>query len=205
VCGTNRFGAPSAAAPPRGTVLALVFLSLLGGRLLAQHDSSVSVPKPSQMHHETDSVFTSVVPQGLLRSCMTFENPTLMAYGEPTARGCLSVAGDTTYFGYVTKDGRFTAVGRTLSPDSESVSRVSADVERSLRLRFGKPSECPLNKWNSPPATRYLQWIKGEYIVQFRTTAGSERTMPTYPKFVSYEIVRGFLACDDWINSLTVN
>ena len=164
----------------------------IGARVLAQSDTAPN---------DTDSLFATVVPQGLLASCGRFEAPTLMAYGEPTARACESAAGDTIYFAYLTKDGRFTVVGRELRPDSAAVSSVSAAVERSLRLRFGKPTECPLDAfWNGPPITRHLQWIKGEYIAQFRTTAGSERTMPTFPRFVSYEIVRGFVACDDWID-----
>lgn len=182
-----------------------VFAALLAVSFRSTMASAQAIGStPMPVHHgmtATDSLFESFVPDSVRHACVSFVQPTLRAEGDGTTEACAFAVDGVDSYAYVTATGAVTVAGRAFHPDSSSVAGMSDSVEAALRRRFGGPTICTLTTWTSPPVTRSLQWLRGDYIVQFRSTIGTERRTQLYPKYVGYELVRGLVACNDWIGA----
>jgi hypothetical protein len=115
---------------------------------------------------------------------------------------CLAESHDTAVHTHNAPGGLLAVAGRRIRPDSASVAQLTEATEAELTRKFGKPFECVVDAWAGPPVTRYLLWRRLGYIVQFRTTKGSEVRYPGLPIFVDVEIARderGDWRCLDWV------
>jgi hypothetical protein len=134
--------------------------------------------------------------------CRPYALDRVLTNGLPAAWACLAESHDTAVYTYNAPGAVLAVAGRRLRPDSASIAHLSKVTEAELTRKFGKPLECVVNAWAGPPVTRYLLWRREGYIVQFRTTQGSEVRYPGLPIFVDVEVVRDERAdwrCLDWV------
>jgi hypothetical protein len=134
--------------------------------------------------------------------CRPYILDRVLTQGQPAAWACLAESHDTSVFTYNAPGDLLAVAGRRIRPDSASITHLSDATEAELKRRYGKPVTCVVDAGAGPPVTRYLLWRRSGYVVQFRTTRGSEVRYPGLPIFVDVEVLReerGAWPCLDWV------
>jgi hypothetical protein len=138
--------------------------------------------------------------------CHPYTQSRVLTDGMPSVAACLAESHDTVFFTHNASGAVLAVAGRRVGPDSGSraatLAHLSRVTESELTRKFGKPTNCVVDEWAGPLVTRYLLWRRHGYVVQYRTTHGSEARYSEFPMFVDVEIVRderGDWRCLDWI------
>jgi hypothetical protein len=106
--------------------------------------------------------------------CVSFQD-TIVIGREMSRSACAGGMGDTTVYLYRDGAGKFMAAGRFVWSDSSHIDHASGALEATLVKEFGRPITCIGDDWSvGPQVTHYWMWNKGGYVVQWRSTAGSQ-------------------------------
>jgi hypothetical protein len=144
-------------------------------------------------HRQTDSAGIQMQPFASTAGkfeCHPFVEDRVLTRGMPTSDACIAETRDTVVFTYRARDSMLAAVIRQVRPKPVRVDAASRAMETALVRRYGEPTVCHVSDRAGPPVTRYLLWRRPGYVVQFRTTVGSEKAFPALPIFVEAEILR---------------
>lgn len=182
--------------------LALGTLAACYATTLSQVDAqvaSIRASQPSVLDSSLEARLSSMAGFSEKSSCQPLPRPEPLVNAELVTMICERVSGDTLMYSYRADSNRILAAGRQINLDSARIRVGSDAIEQMLRTEYGVPTVCPIDEWTGPPLTRWLQWRRGSYTVQFRSAVGHEASRDGLPLTVQFQVVRNVVDCGDWI------